>query len=94
MRLWVIAYDISDDRRRRQLAKCLARQMQRVQESVFEGWLTQAELNGLIAEATPLLSLEEDSLRAYPLAVRSEKCYGTHGQQQATAKRTDYWILG
>lgn len=94
MRLWVIAYDIADNRRRRQLVKCLASQMQRVQESVFEGWLTQAELNSLIAEATPLLNREEDRLRAYPLAVRAEKRYGIYGQQQTTPKQTDYWILG
>jgi len=94
MRLWVIAYDIADNSRRRQLAKCLAKQMERVQESVFEGWFTQTELNGLIAEATKILNLEEDSLRAYPLAVRTEQRYSTYGQQQATPRQTDYWIIG
>lgn len=94
MRLWVIAYDIADDRRRRQLVKCLASQMQRVQESVFEGWLMQKELNDLINQAKPILNLEEDQLRAYPLAVRSEKRYGVYGQQRATTKQTDYWIIG
>ena len=94
MRLWVIAYDMADDYRRRQLVKCLAGKMQRVQESVFEGWLTQAELNVLIAEAAPLLDLQADRLRAYPLAVRAENRYGTYGQQQVTPKQSDYWIIG
>jgi CRISPR-associated protein Cas2 len=94
MRLWVIAYDMADDRRRRQIVKCLASKMQRVQESVFEGWLTQSELNDLMIEATQLLDLQEDKLRAYPLAVKTEKRYGTYGQQKVTPKQSDYWIIG
>jgi CRISPR-associated protein Cas2 len=85
---------MADDRRRRQIVKCLSSKMQRVQESVFEGWLTQAELNDLITEAKPILDLQEDKLRAYPLAVRKENRYGTYGQQQTTLKHTDYWIIG
>jgi CRISPR-associated protein Cas2 len=94
MRLWVIAYDIADDKRRRYLVKCLSQKMQRVQESVFEAWLTQSELSLLIVEATPLLNLQQDRLRAYPLAVRTEQRYGTYGQQQATMKHSNYWIIG
>lgn len=94
MRLWVVAYDIADDKRRRLIVKCLSKQMQRVQESVFEAWLTQTELNSLIVDARPILNLEEDRLRAYPLAVRTEKRYGVYGQQKAIAKLTDYWIVG
>ncbi|HRI93047.1 MAG TPA: CRISPR-associated endonuclease Cas2, partial [Accumulibacter sp.] len=50
MRLWVIAYDIADDRRRRELARLLGRQAERVQESVFEGWLCGAEVYSLCAD--------------------------------------------
>lgn len=94
MRLWVIAYDVADDKRRRLLAKCLAKQTQRVQESLFEGWLTQTELNRLLSEAALLLDLAEDKLRAYPLAVRKAERYGVYGQQTATRPAPDYWILG
>lgn len=94
MRLWIITYDIADDIRRIQLVKCLAVSMQRVQESVFEGWLIQTELTLLITVATPILDLAEDRLRAYPLAVRADKRYGVYGQQQTTPKQTDYWIIG
>ena len=94
MRLWVIAYDIADDKRRRNLAKCLGKQLQRVQESVFEGWLHQPECNALIEEARQLLDLGQDRLRAYPLAVRKPERYRLHGRQTQTQRNTDYWIIG
>jgi len=94
MRLWVLVYDIADDRRRRQLAQCLGKQMQRVQESVFEGWLTQSELHALMAEAAQLLDLAEDRLRAYPLAVRKQSRYQLYGRQTATEKISDFWVIG
>ncbi len=94
MRLWVIAYDIADDKRRRQLVKCLAKQTQRVQESIFEGWLTKTELNHILSEAALLLDLAEDKLRAYPLAVKKSERYGVYGQQVATRQEADYWIIG
>ena len=94
MRLWVVVYDMADDGRRRQLAKCLGRQLQRVQESVFEGWLTQHELRLLMEEAAPLLDMTEDRLRAYPLAVRKQSRYQVYGQQVATEKLADYWVIG
>lgn len=94
MRLWVLVYDIADDRRRRQLAKCLGKQLGRVQESVFEGWLTQGELRALMDEAAQLLDLAEDRLRAYPLAVRKQSRYQLYGQQSATGKLSDFWVIG
>lgn len=94
MRLWVVAYDIADNRRRRQLAACLGKQLQRVQESIFEGWLSQGESRVLLEEAEQLLELSSDRLRAYPLAVRKSGRYQTYGQQAATEKLSDFWIIG
>lgn len=94
MRLWVVAYDIADNKRRRLLAKALGRQLQRVQESLFEGWLTQGELNLLIEEIGALIDPEQDRLRAYPLAVRKAERYLTYGQQTRSAQQGDYWVIG
>lgn len=94
MRLWVIAYDIADDKRRRTLVKTLARQLQRVQESVFEGWLTQREMNRLTEEISAIIDLAEDRLRAYPLAVRKEERYRALGQHTRSTPHDDYWIIG
>ena len=93
MRLWVVIYDIADSRRRRLLAKCLEKQLERVQESVFEGWLSQSELYALIKEVSPLLDLSADRLRAYPLAVRKPSRYRLYGQHVVTNKLPDFWII-
>lgn len=94
MRLWIVAYDIADDKRRRTLAKCLGTRLERVQESVFEGWLKQLEMNSLLEEIHQILDQEADRLRAYPLAVRKAVRYRIHGLQHQTARHTDYWIIG
>lgn len=94
MRLWVVAYDIADDKRRRSLVKTLARQLQRVQESLFEGWLTQGEMNLLVEEIAAIIDPVEDSLRAYPLAVRKQERYQAYGQQSCTTPHDNYWVIG
>lgn len=94
MRLWMVAYDIADDRRRRQLAQCLAKKLVRVQESIFEGWLTQPESSALMEEVKQLLDPRADRLRAYPLAVRKSSRYQVYGQQEKTEKLPDFWIIG
>lgn len=65
-RLWMIAYDISDDRNRRKAHEHLRNHGERVQYSVFECHLGDAELNALRARLIDLLD-EGDSLRCYPL---------------------------
>ncbi len=66
--LWLVCYDVVDDRRRHQLAKRLEQCCQRVQYSVFECPLDTAELEEKLEKSwLPLLNLQEDSLRAYPL---------------------------
>ena len=74
--LWLVCYDVVDDKRRHQLAKRLEQCCQRVQYSVFECPLDTAELE---KSWLPLLNLEEDSLQAYPLdatAKRRTKVFG------------------
>ncbi len=79
-RLWMVAYDIEDDRSRRRVHDLLKDYGERVQYSVFECWLkdeTQAELrNRLVAEVE-----EGDSIRWYPLCVwcRSEVVWQGRG---------------
>ncbi len=92
MRLWVIAYDIADDRRRRELARLLGRQAERVQESVFEGWFGGAEVNALLAEVAALIEPGVDAVRAYPLAMRHPSRRAMLGEQPGAALPADYWI--
>ncbi len=94
MRLWVIAYDIADNRRRRELSRLLAQRLERVQESVFEGWLNFLEIREMIGKVQKIIEPVEDSVRAYPLAVRAEKRYRTTGRQTPTRRPQGYWIIG
>lgn len=94
MRLWVITYDIADSRRRSELFKLLAQRLEHVQESVFEGWLEYGEIDELIGQVQSMIEPAEDSLRAYPLALRNEQRQQTAGRQHATPRPGSYWIIG
>jgi CRISPR-associated protein Cas2 len=66
--LWLVSYDISDDKARRRAYNLLKNYGKRVQYSVFECHLDAPQLNllrtGLLAELA-----STDSLRWYPLCV-------------------------
>lgn len=63
----VIAYDVSNNRRRRVLVRTLESFGERVQESVFEAWLTDQERNRLAVRAQACLKKSEDRLAIYVL---------------------------
>jgi len=70
---YVIAYDVTDDRRRLRVAKLLEAVGERVQGSVFEAYLTRVEVEKLLKQAGKTLQADEDSLRLYVLC---EPCRG------------------
>ncbi|HNY20324.1 MAG TPA: CRISPR-associated endonuclease Cas2 [Flexilinea sp.] len=61
----LIAYDIADNQRRLKVSKILESYSNRVQESVFEGFLTRAELEKIIKRVEKIIEKQEDSLRVY-----------------------------
>lgn len=65
--LYVIAYDIPEDRRRNKVAKLLEGYGTRVNYSVFECLLTPAQFARLHARLDRLVRPEEDAVRIYPL---------------------------
>lgn len=65
--LFVVSYDIPDDRRRTKLAHALKDFGQRVHYSVFECHLDEAGLAALRRRALKLIAEEEDSVRIYRL---------------------------
>lgn len=65
--LYVITYDIPDDRRRNQLAKALKGYGTRVQYSVFEAHLNKAEFEELKHAVIGVIDSSEDSVRYYAL---------------------------
>jgi CRISPR-associated protein Cas2 len=66
--LWIVCYDVRNNKRRQKLVKYLERRCQRVQYSVFECPLPEKELEKrVVKDWLPALNLQEDSLRIYPL---------------------------
>ena len=66
--LYVVAYDVSDDRVRLKMSHILLRFGERVQESVYECRLSRSQLQQLTAECAPTLEQDEEAnLRVYPV---------------------------
>ncbi len=72
-KFFVMVYDIPNDKRRARLAKLLESLGERVQYSVFELYLTQAELEKLVKRMQKFMDKKEDAVRIYSLC---ETCRG------------------
>ncbi len=81
---YVLAYDISDDRRRLKIARLMESLGERVQESVFEAYLTPRELERLLRRVERLLESQEDSVRVYRLCGACRGTIRTLGRAQLT----------
>ncbi|WP_254449326.1 CRISPR-associated endonuclease Cas2, partial [Anabaena sp. UHCC 0253] len=92
-KLWLVCYDVKDDKRRAKLAKLIEQRCQRVQYSVFECPLDDKELNYQLEKRwLKVLKLNEDNLRVYPLdetAKQNTRVYGSDPPYQPP----DYLIL-
>jgi len=64
---FVISYDITDDKRRNKVAKCLENYGIRVQYSVFEVICEEEIINKIISELNEIINPNEDSVRIYLL---------------------------
>ena len=71
MFLYVISYDIPDDKRRKKIADLLEGYGQRVQYSVFECQLNTEKYNDLRRRLRKIVKLEEDNVRFYPLSLHT-----------------------
>jgi CRISPR-associated protein Cas2 len=91
--LWLVCYDIADNKRRSKLAQQMERCCQRVQRSVFECPLEEAEINHWLEKKwLPLLKLSEDNLRVYPLDGNAKKRIRVYGSPPPY-EPPDYVIL-
>ena len=66
----VIAYDTPDHSRRRKMAKMAVSYATRVQKSVYEAMLTDAQLRILAGGMARIADAEEDDIRLYPQCAR------------------------
>lgn len=78
--LYLVSYDIPDDRRRTKLAKAMMDFGDRVQYSVFECLLDHELLRKMEDRIVRIINEKEDSVRVYPLCADCEKTIVIFGQ--------------
>lgn len=64
-------YDISDEKRRRKIAKLMEGYGKRIQYSAFECYVSKSKYASLVKQI-PKLICEEDSVRIYPMFADKE----------------------
>ncbi len=84
--LYVIAYDISSDRRRNKIHKTLCGFGEWTQFSLFECYLSDKELLRLRSKLDQLMEPEEDNLRFYPLCAACVGKVETIGSEKPEEK--------
>lgn len=77
--LFVISYDIEDDKRRNTMRKFLNDYGHRVQKSVFECFLTQDMYEDVRRHITAIMDKEKDRVRIYAICQACRKRTQTSG---------------
>lgn len=92
-RLWLIAYDVSDDRRRTRVARVLEAHGERLQKSVFEARLNRREVRGVVEALEPLVNRHEDRVDFIPICRTDEGGRRSLGQRRArdTGQPWEVW---
>jgi CRISPR-associated protein Cas2 len=80
--LYIISYDIPDDRRRTKIHRVLCGYGAWTQYSLFECWLTRRQLIELQAKLGRHIIAERDNLRYYPLCSACQRKVITVGSAQ------------
>jgi CRISPR-associated protein Cas2 len=71
-RLYIVCFDVADERRLRAVSKTLEDFGQRVQYSVFECHLDKAEHHALQTKLSELIDTEADHIRYYSLCPKDQ----------------------
>jgi CRISPR-associated protein Cas2 len=90
--LYLVSYDIPDDKRRTRLAKILKDFGDRVHYSVFEFILERELLDKMIARIEDIISEDEDSVRIYSLCGACEKSIKIIGTGEVTEDKDVYIV--
>ncbi|MBM4346269.1 MAG: CRISPR-associated endonuclease Cas2 [Deltaproteobacteria bacterium] len=92
----LIVYDVSDDRRRRQVAKALERSGVRVQKSAFELDIDPSELRELLRTIENRIARQTDRVVVVPLTARGlqqVRWLGAGPLESLPARKADYWLV-
>lgn len=74
-----IAYDVTDDKRRRKLAELLLRYGERVQFSVYDLLVSERRLIEVQQRVLEVIDADTDSVRYYRLCTRCERTITIQG---------------
>ncbi|MCS7283126.1 MAG: CRISPR-associated endonuclease Cas2 [Anaerolineae bacterium] len=85
--LYVVAYDIPDDRRRTRVHRVLSGFGKWTQYSVFECFLSEKERVMLMEKLGRVLKADEDSVRFYPLCAACVAKVETIGSEKPKEER-------
>lgn len=77
--LFLVCFDIVDDKTRYRVVKTLLKYGQRVQKSVFECMLNDADYIKMKISLDNYVNLQEDSIRYYQLCANCEKAVSLTG---------------
>jgi CRISPR-associated protein Cas2 len=83
MKIWLICYDISDNKRRYYIDKILQGYGERIQKSAFECLLKSNEMNLLQKELKKHITME-DAIHYYPLCRWCQEKRQGQGSNQVT----------
>jgi CRISPR-associated protein Cas2 len=90
-RIWVIAYDVVDARRRRRVARLLEGEALRIQKSVFSTECSQDQLAAVVRRVRQELATA-DRLHAYPVLQRNGLPL-PWARAAATARLPAFWMV-
>ena len=88
----IVAYDISDDRRRARVAAVLQAYGDRIQRSVFVCTLEAGLLAEVRARMAEIINPDTDSVYVFRQCAACWEAVGIHGQASATGEPL-YWAV-
>jgi CRISPR-associated protein Cas2 len=88
----IIAYDISDDRRRARVAAILQAYGDRIQRSVFVATIDTGQLNEARERITQIINPDTDSVYVFRQCAACWEAVGIHGQA-TVAGQALYWAV-
>lgn len=90
--LYVITFDVSDNKRLRRVASTLLNYGQRVQYSVFECHIENDQLQKLKTELEQHIDQQEDRIHICPLCGKDEQSILVDGNSYSSQDK-DYYML-
>lgn len=89
---YLICYDTPDNKRRRKIVSILEDVCDRVQLSVFEGWMTAVQLERIRSRLLRVIDETSDNVRIYRLCAYCQAEVETIGQSDKT-ELINYWVV-